>query len=111
MRKNFMLLSKFHALALVNTKKMVISDKFKHSNKDFQNFAGYSDDDIIRSLWIVLPRMSGYINYFNNDGKNMASKIEDGSVLVKYNIWNQIKEMKGMKFHSIPVYDEKYIKV
>ena len=106
-----MLLSKFHALALVNTKKMVISDKFKHSNKDFQNFAGYSDDDIIRSLWIVLPRMSGYINYFNNDGKNMASKIEDGSVLVKYNIWNQIKEMKGMKFHSIPVYDEKYIKV
>ena len=55
--------------------------------------------------------MSGYITSFDNGGKNMSLMIEDDSVLVKYNdIWNKIKEIKGMKFHSNPVYDEKYIK-
>ena len=35
--------------------------------------------------------MNGYIKYFDNEGKNMSSKIEDNSVLVKYsNIWNKI---------------------
>ena len=41
----------------------------------------------------------------------MSFKIEDDSVLIKYNeIWNKIKEKQGMKFHSKPVYNEKYIK-
>ena len=43
--------------------------------------------------------------------KNMSLLIEDDSVLVKYSdAWNKIKEIKGAKFHSNPVYDEKYIK-
>ena len=42
--------------------------------------------------------------------KNMSVMIEDDSVLVKYNeIWNKIKEIKGINFHSNAVY-EKYIK-
>ena len=37
--------------------------------------------------------------------------IEDDSVLVKYNdIWNKIQKMLGIKCHSKPAYDEKYIK-
>ena len=37
--------------------------------------------------------------------------IEDDSVLVKYNeIWNKIKKTLNIKFHSISVYDKKYIK-
>ena len=37
--------------------------------------------------------------------------IEDDNVSVKYNdIWNKIKKIKGIKFHSNPVYYEKYIK-
>ena len=32
-------------------------------------------------------------------------------MLDKYNeIWNEIKETLSIKFHSMPVYDEKYIK-
>ena len=38
--------------------------------------------------------------------------IEDDSVLGKYkDIWNKMKEIKGIKFHSNPAYDEKHIKV
>ena len=37
--------------------------------------------------------------------------IEDDSVLIKYNeILNKIKKTLKIKFHSMPAYDEKYIK-
>ena len=43
--------------------------------------------------------------------KNMPLMTEDDRVLVKHNeIWNRIKKMSGIKFHSMPVYDQKYIK-
>ena len=54
--------------------------------------------------------MSEYIKYFKNGGKNMSFMIEDDIVLVKCNeIWNKIKKTLNIKFHSMPVYDEKYI--
>ena len=55
--------------------------------------------------------MSGYIKYFENGGKNMSFMLKDDNVLDKYNkIWDKIKEKLNIKFHSIPVYDETYIK-
>ena len=37
--------------------------------------------------------------------------IEDNRELVKYNaIWNNVKKTLNIKFHSTPIYDEKYIK-
>ena len=55
--------------------------------------------------------MSGYIRYFENWGKKIYFMIEDDSVLVKYNaIWNNKLNTISTIFHSIPVYDEKYIK-
>ena len=41
----------------------------------------------------------------------MSFVIKDDNVLNKYNIiWDQIKEKVIIKFHSMPVYDETYIK-
>ena len=41
----------------------------------------------------------------------MSFIINDDDVLDKYNeIWDKIKETLSIKFHSMPVYDEKYIK-
>ena len=55
--------------------------------------------------------MSGYTKYFENSGKNMSFMIKDDSVLDKYNkIWNKIKKKLSVKFHSMPVYDETYIR-
>ena len=43
--------------------------------------------------------------------KKTSFKIEDDDVYIKYNqIWNQIKELLGVKFYSEPIYDNKYIK-
>ena len=100
------------ALNLVNINQMLISDKFEHSDKSFKYFIGYKDDNIIRPLCIILPKMSGYIKYFNNGGKNMSSMIKNNSVLIKYHeIWNRIKKTSNTKLHSMSVYDEKYIKI
>ena len=41
----------------------------------------------------------------------MSSKIEDESVYLKYGeIRNKIKKSLNTKFHSQPIYDDKYIK-
>ena len=100
------------ALNLVNANKIVVSDNFKYNNGGFKYFIGYlHDDDVIRSLSIILCQMSGYIKYFDNGGKNISFKIEDESVYLKYTeIWNKIKKSLGIKFHSQPIYDDKYIK-
>ena len=58
-----------------------------------------------------LPQMSGYIKYFENDGKIMPFKVKHDNVLEKYyQIWNKTNKMLNREFHSKPVYDEKYIK-
>ena len=93
--------------------KQAIADKFKHSDDGFKYFIGYlhDNDDVIRPLCIILPQMSGYIKYFDNGGKNMSFKIEYESVYLKYiEIWNKIKKSLNTRFHSQPIYDDKYIK-
>ena len=75
------------ALNLVDTKKIIVSDKFKFDDDDSKYFNGYllddgdddddDDDDVIRPLCIILPQMSGCIKYFDDGGKNMSFKIED----------------------------------
>ena len=61
------------ALNLVNPNKIVVSDKFKHSNDDSKFFIGYlHDDNVIRPLYIILPQMSGYIKYFSTSVLNFS---------------------------------------
>ena len=52
----------------MNVNQIVVSDKFKHSDKGFKYFIGYKDDNIIRALYIILPQMSAFIKYFDNGG-------------------------------------------
>ena len=94
--------------------KIVVSNKIKGNNETSKVFIGYMDDisGIVTPLCLVLPRMSGWIKYFENGGTNISFKIEDDCVCLKYNeIWNKTKELLGgIKFHSEPNYDDSYIK-
>ena len=55
--------------------------------------------------------MNGYIKYFDDDGKNMSFKIVNELVYLEHNeIWNKIKKILNIRFHSQTIYDEKYIK-
>ena len=86
---------------------LVVSDKFKHSDDGFKYFIGYKEGEIVKPLFIILPQISGYIKYFENGGKSMSFVM----CLDKNNgIWDKIKGQLNIKFHSMPVYDEKHIK-
>ena len=55
--------------------------------------------------------MNKCIKYFENGGKNMSFVIKDNDVLDKCSeVWDKIKTDLNIKFHSMLVYDEKYIK-
>ena len=60
--------------------KIVVSDKFRHSEDGYKYFIGYQEDEILRLLGITLPQMNGYIKYFENRGKNMSFLIENNEV-------------------------------
>ena len=53
-----------------------MSYRFKHNNKDPRFFIGHKVDDTIRPLCIVLPQVSGYINYFGNGGKICSLRLK-----------------------------------
>ena len=95
----------------VDTDKIVVSDKFKHSEEGFKYFIGYQEDEIFKPLCIILPQMNGYIKYFENGGKNMSLSIKNSEVWEKYEeIWDVIKNKLNIKFHSQPIYENKYLK-
>ena len=98
-------------LMSVNVDQIAVSDKLKHSDEGFKYFIGYQEGEIVKPLCIILPQMSGYIKYFENGGKNMSFLIKDDEVWEKYDkIWDVIKNKLGIKFHSEPVYEYKYLK-
>ena len=98
-------------LDLINVDQIVVSDKFRHRDDVFKYFTGYKEGEIVKLLCIMLPQMSGYIKHFENNGKNMSFMVKDDDVLDKYNeLWDKIKEKLNMKFHSMPVYNETFIK-
>ena len=110
--KDFHASKKAIPLNLVNTNNIVISYRVKHNDDRYKYFIGYlHDDGVVRPLCVILTQMSGYIKYFENGGKNMSFKIEKESVYLKYpEIWNKIKSVLNVKFHSQPIYNEKYKK-
>ena len=98
-------------LMSVNLDQIVVSNKFKHSDDGFKYFIGYLEGGIVKPLCIILPQMSGYIKYFENGGKTMSFFIKDDEVWEKYEqIWDVIKNKLGIKFHSEPIYEQKYLK-
>ena len=110
-KKKFHMSKKPIVLMSVNIEQIVVSDKFNHINNGSRYFIGYQEGEIVKPLCIILPQMSGYIKYFENGGKNMSFLIKDDEVWDKYDkIWDVIKDKLGIKFHSEPVYEYKYLK-
>ena len=95
----------------VITDKIRVSDKFRYCEDGYKYFIGYQEDEIIKSLCIILPQMNGYIKYFEHGGKKMSLLIKDNEVWERYEeIWNVIKDKLNIKFHSESIYKNKYLK-
>ena len=95
----------------VDLDQIVVSYKFKHNGVGFKYFIGYLEGEIVKPLCIILPQMSRYIKYFENGSKSMSFLIKDDEVWDNYDkIWDVIKDKLGIKSHSKPAYEYKYLK-
>ena len=94
----------------VDLSKIVVSNKWKIDDTTYKYFCGYLNNDVIQPLSVILPQMSGYIKYFDDDGKKMSFVTDDKEVYEKCNeIWNVIKRLFKLKFAASPVRDDIYI--
>ena len=75
-------------LDLMNVDQIVVSDKLKHSDDGFQHFIGYKEGEIVKPFCIILPQMTGYIKYFENEGKNMWPVA--GKRTIQFCIFNRV---------------------
>ena len=57
--------------------KIVVSKKWKIDDEIYRYFCGYLNNDVIKSLCVILPQMNGYIKYFDDGGKNMSFVTDD----------------------------------
>ena len=97
-------------LASIDLSKIVVSNRWKLNDTTYKYFCGYSNNDVIQPLCVILPQMNGYIKYFDNGGKNMSFVTEDKKVYEKYDeIWNVVKGLLKLKFTVSPIRDDKYI--
>ena len=55
----------------VHLDKIVASRKWKISDTTYKYLCGYSNNDNIQPLCLILPQMNGYIKYFDNSSKNV----------------------------------------
>ena len=94
----------------VDLNKIVVSNKWKINDTTYKYLCGYLNNDVIQSLCVILPQMSGYIKYFDDGGKNMSFVTDDEEVYEKYNeIWEVVRKLLKLKFTVSPIRDDKYI--
>ena len=53
----------------VDLSKIVVSRRWKISDRKYKYFCGYLNNDVIQPLCVILPQMSRYIKYFDDSGK------------------------------------------
>ena len=57
-----------------------------------------------------LPKMTGYLNIFENGNKKMSFLTNNNEFLERYTaIWEKISDLVNNKFDSDPIYNNKYI--
>ena len=109
-KKEFFLSKQAIFLNSVDLSKIVVSSKWKISDTKCKYFCGYLNNDVIQTLCVILPQMSGYIKYFDHGGKNMSFVTDDKEIYKKYNeIWEVVKKLLKLKFFVSPIRDDKYI--
>ena len=59
------------SLDSVDLNKIVVSSKWKINETTYKYLCGYLNNDVIQPLCVILPQINGYIEYFDNGGKNM----------------------------------------
>ena len=70
----------------IDVNNILVSKKEQYDkHNSFKYFIGYSDNDIIRPLYLFIPQATGYINKFEKNKITMSLTVRDKKLLEKYN--------------------------
>ena len=98
----------------IDVNKILVSKKEPYGkNNSFIYFIGYNDNDVIRTLYLILSQMTGYINRSDKNKIAMSLMVKDKQLLKNYNkIWKKIEKLMKIDFNTKTTYgdDDKYIK-
>ena len=88
----------------IDINNILVSKKEPYSNKNsVEYFIGYNDNDIVRSLCIRLPQMTGYARKFDENAA-MSFIVKYKKHLKSYiNLWETIEGLMKINFESKPV--------
>ena len=88
--------------------KMQVSSRVSSGEKNHKCFIGYKNDaHQIKSLHIILPKISAYVKMFDGETNWMCFFIEDDELFEIYsNFWNKIKNSIKKELDCEPVYKQ-----
>ena len=94
----------------IDTNKILISKPLSYGKNNMKkHIIGYNDSTII-PLQLFLPKMTGYLNIFEDGIRKMSFFTDHNEFLERYTkIWEKISDLIDKKFDSDPVYNNKYI--
>ena len=94
----------------IDTNKILISKPVSYSKNHMKKYIiGYNDNTII-PLQLFLPKMTGYLNIFEDGTRKMSFLTDNNEFLEKYTkIWEKISDLIDKQFDSDRVYNNKYI--
>ena len=97
----------------IDINKILVFKKEPYGTKNsVKYFIGYNDNDVITSLCVRLPQMTGYTRKFDENA-TMSFRVNNKQLLKNYNKrWEKVDKLIRIDFESKPLYgdDDKYIK-
>ena len=113
LKSDFYKNKKINRIDVIDVNKILVSKKEPYGNKNsLKYFIGYSDNDVIRLLYIRLSQMTGYARTFYKNA-TMSFRVNNKQLLKNDNkIWEKFEKLMKIDFERKPVYgdDDAYIK-
>ena len=88
--------------------------KLVETKTNYKSLIGIKVDKAIRSLVLIISKMSGYVKTFKVEdkiNKLMSFRIDNEKLLEEYKaIWTKIEDSKNIELDALTVFDNRYIK-
>ena len=109
-KKDFYNDKKLFNIKDIDVNKILISKPESYDKNNMRKYIIGYNDNTIRPLQLFLPKLTGYLNIFENGNRKMSFVTDNNEFLERYTkIWEKISNLINKKFDSDPVYNNKYI--
>ena len=109
-KKDFYNNKKQFSIKNIDTNKILISKPKSYDKNNMRKYIIGYNDNTVSPPQLFLPKMTGYLNIFEDGTRQMSFLTDNNEFLESYTkIWEKISDLINKKFDSDPVYNNKYI--